>query len=116
MIGLKHSYGTSVVTFDVSGEQPVMLGYDYGAAYTGQPVVPELTTARWELLNGVWVLEQVTVTGSVIRKNGTPGVNRTTRIAYSNRNRAQEYRWTDDTPQWLRDAVESHDPQVGRTP
>jgi hypothetical protein len=85
----------------------------YGTAYAGKKIVPERVMALWDLRGGKWFLEEVRVSGSVIKADGTPGKTDTTRIAFGQIKYGEsEYRWSDDAPEWLIRKINLHDPQL----
>ena len=107
MIKLRFAQAMAKASFDVQNEGAAMFFAAYG--YAGKKIVPFSATAQWKLTpEGTWRLFTVTVSGTVLKADGTKSKNDTVREAY----RAME--WAADAPQWLKDAVQAHDPQIGR--
>jgi hypothetical protein len=103
-IKVTSSYASAKAHFQVRDEGAVKLYDDY--AYTGKKIQPFAATAEWKLRDGAWTLYRVSVSGMVLKADGSAGKTNTHREAY----RYDE--WSSDAPQWLKDAVEHAAPQT----
>jgi hypothetical protein len=111
VIELRSAWAESKAHFTVSGEDAVLL--DDSGGYSGRKIVPVGASARWILRRGEWVLSEVRVTGDVLRADNTVGKNSAVRAAYRVPYNRKTGSWTEDAPQWLKDAVAANDPSVG---